>query len=541
MKEALLNFLFLVVSFLFKNVFYLKSGRWKQGFSGEKSILAFCLEKKFIANNFQELQLFVEKYAAQNKKVFAIIKYEQDARSSLQAHLNSGIFDANLPNILYVFKFCLTINLKPLKKACCGGPQMAEPSAADRFSETENLSAGTSLKNLCGAALQAFFRNQNIKTNAKIHSNMSDEQYLQKTAAIINHIKNGDLIQTNFTRKFFGQFAKKLSNTSICRIFLSLARTSQVCYSSFVKDGPDYILCLSPERFLKKDFQKIIANPIKGSAKLFEVLLSEKNKAENLMIADLMRNDLSKICIPLTVKSRLFDVDRYTNILHLSSNIEGQLTPQASQSIASILSACLPIGSMSGAPKQMATTIARQYEQWQRGIYSGSIGYLYPVYNKNQKYAKARHLLCNILFGRNFFRRSCFHNFFLGSGGSGKATQLQSINFDLSVVIRSLFLQQLHAPAPANNFNKNLPCRACVSPPEASLEVPIESPIKTSRETSREASLEIHLAAHRLETRHLGTLFETQAGGAITALSNPTEELAELYTKLKIINSFLSG
>ena len=183
---------------------------------------------------------------------------------------------------------------------------------------------------------------------------------------------------------------------------------------------------------MQKTGNIIQTNPIKGSTKNIvnanSELLNAKNKAENIMITDLMRNDFYKICKQNSLENNIFNIDKYKNIAHLSSSIKGQLHENVD--INDILTATLPIGSMTGAPKQMAVSISNNLENYQRGIYSGFIGY----------------------FSKD--------------------------SFDLSVAIRCLLLSK-----------------------------------------------------HK---------YEIQAGGAITSLSTPQDELEELKTKIEFILSQLN-
>lgn len=217
-----------------------------------------------------------------------------------------------------------------------------------------------------------------------IDSNFSDQSYLEAISHIKNMIADGDLYQTNLTRKFFGEFSAKQDQKSSFKMFYDLCKLSPANYASFLKLNDHYIISSSPELFLKVENGKIISRPIKGTAprnsdpkqdEANKIALrnSEKEKAENLMIVDLVRNDLSRICQAGSILTHnLFDITSYQHIHHMSSDIAGDILDQFSTFDA--IKTCFPPGSMTGAPKIKAIHVATKKEQLDRGIYSGAIG-----------------------------------------------------------------------------------------------------------------------------------------------------------------------
>ncbi len=219
------------------------------------------------------------------------------------------------------------------------------------------------------------------------YSNFSDESYLSAIEEIKKMIADGDFYQTNLTRKFFGKFSQKQTHQNNFELFSRLAEASPANYSSFLKFGKNSIISSSPELFLKiENNDTIISRPIKGTAARSENLAidkknklnlqnSVKEKAENLMIVDLVRNDLARICKAGTVVVKnLFNITSYKTIHHMSSEIHGKIDKNFT--IKDILLACFPAGSMTGAPKIKAMEIIAKKEKVNRGIYSGAIGYL---------------------------------------------------------------------------------------------------------------------------------------------------------------------
>jgi para-aminobenzoate synthetase component I len=217
-----------------------------------------------------------------------------------------------------------------------------------------------------------------------LYSNMSAEAYLKKAAHIIHCIHAGDLYQANLTRKFGGHFKAKPHAFSL---FESLCRISPAPYSAYIRLGDTHILSSSPEQFLSIGADgKVMTRPIKGTSARFPDPLqdeasrkalsdSTKDRAENLMIVDLMRNDLARSCLPGSIKAEpLFEVTSHAQVHHLSSTVMGQKRPGVAT--IDIIKSCFPPGSMTGAPKIKAMKLCTELEQQKRGVYSGAIGWL---------------------------------------------------------------------------------------------------------------------------------------------------------------------
>jgi len=218
---------------------------------------------------------------------------------------------------------------------------------------------------------------------AKLSSNMTKSEYLNKVSEIKSAIKNGDLYQANLTRKFYGELENEINHIDL---FAKLCTISPSAYSAYVKFGDTHILSSSPERFIQMDRKGFAeTRPIKGSAPRFhnvtedktskgKLANSEKDKSENLMIVDLMRNDFSRSCEIGSVNTlRLFDITSYSTIHHMSSTVEGQKRPDIST--IEFIKNAFPPGSMTGAPKIRAMETCSNLEQIGRGIYSGAIGW----------------------------------------------------------------------------------------------------------------------------------------------------------------------
>jgi para-aminobenzoate synthetase component 1 len=168
-------------------------------------------------------------------------------------------------------------------------------------------------------------------------------------------------------------------------LYRNLNRRSPAPFSALVRWNDSWLICSSPERFLLKKGNTLVAQPIKGTArrtgnaeidnKIASALKNDaKERAENIMITDLMRNDLSHFALPGAVKvSELCGVYPYNKVFQMISTIEAELSE--SSTLSEILPTVFPMGSMTGVPKISAMRLAEEYESFRRELYSGSIGY----------------------------------------------------------------------------------------------------------------------------------------------------------------------
>ena len=216
-----------------------------------------------------------------------------------------------------------------------------------------------------------------------LRSNMSKAAYLEHVQTILEAIRAGTCYQANLTRKFYGEFE---AQPSAGGLFTKLCSASPANYSALIRAGDISVVSSSPELFLCMDNKRgIHTRPIKGTIGRGENLgednarkqllaASEKDKAENLMIVDLMRNDLSRVCEAGSVAvDALFDITTHAHIHHMSSLVSGRLRAGAHPIDA--VAACFPPGSMTGTPKIKAMEICSQLERQARGVYSGVLGW----------------------------------------------------------------------------------------------------------------------------------------------------------------------
>jgi aminodeoxychorismate synthase component I len=210
----------------------------------------------------------------------------------------------------------------------------------------------------------------------------SPDKYLELIDKCKQHIASGDVYQLCLTNQILIEH-----DADPLKTFLTLRQQNPAPYGSYIKTANREIVSSSPEQFLKVTAEgKISSKPIKGTRPRSQVPVqdellakelreNQKEQAENLMIVDLMRNDLGRICEPGSVTvEKLFDVESYATVHQLVSTVTGTLQP--GQNAVTALEACFPAGSMTGAPKIRAIEILEDLEAGSRGIYSGAIGYL---------------------------------------------------------------------------------------------------------------------------------------------------------------------
>ena len=215
-------------------------------------------------------------------------------------------------------------------------------------------------------------------------SRMTKEAYIQHLKTIKNNILEGTVYELNFCRELY---AYTQSFNSLAA-FLRINENAKAPFSAYLKMEDHHVLSFSPERFMKHENGKIISQPIKGTLKKgnnyqenekrkIALFNDEKERAENVMIVDLVRNDFAKSAIPGTVNvDELFGVYEFENIIQMISTVSAHLKKDIHPLQA--LKNAYPMGSMTGAPKVMAMNLIEEYEQVKRGVYSGALGYIKP-------------------------------------------------------------------------------------------------------------------------------------------------------------------
>lgn len=220
-----------------------------------------------------------------------------------------------------------------------------------------------------------------FKLLAPFRSNFSREQYLQRFQRIIDYIHAGDCYQVNLAQCFSAP-----CEGDSWSAFQHLQRRANAPFAAYLQDGKYSVLSFSPERFIKVDGDEVTTQPIKGTQPRSadpqqdqfnreKLENSEKDKAENLMIVDLLRNDLGRVCSfgSVSVES-LFELQSFTNVHHLVSTIKGRL--QQPEDVFRLMSACFPGGSITGTPKLRSMQIINELETMPRSVYCGVIAWI---------------------------------------------------------------------------------------------------------------------------------------------------------------------
>ncbi|HAZ98829.1 MAG TPA: aminodeoxychorismate synthase component I, partial [Halomonas sp.] len=220
-----------------------------------------------------------------------------------------------------------------------------------------------------------------FKLTRRFSPELSQAAYTERFDAVQRYIRAGDCYQINLAQRFSARY-----EGDEWQAYLQLREATPTPFSGFMAWGDHAVLSLSPERFIQSRDGLVETRPIKGTRPrgktpeedrvLAEDLLkSTKDRAENVMIVDLLRNDLGRVCVPGSIRvPQLCQLESYPNVHHLVSVVQGHLAPQHSP--LSLLTAAFPGGSITGAPKIRAMQIIDELEPCQRSVYCGSLGYI---------------------------------------------------------------------------------------------------------------------------------------------------------------------
>lgn len=223
-----------------------------------------------------------------------------------------------------------------------------------------------------------------IEPTSEVCSDFTRDQYVASVARVIEYVRAGDIFQANLSQRLMAPWAG-----SAIELYASVRMNNPAPFCGLLKTDEFSIISTSPERFLKVDRERQVeTRPIKGTrrrprspiADLYasdELSTSEKDRAENVMIVDLMRNDISRSCKPGTVRvTGLCEVEKFETVLHLVSTVVGTLRDDCD--VWDLMAGCFPGGSITGAPKIRAMEIIAELEPTVRGAYCGSLFFLGP-------------------------------------------------------------------------------------------------------------------------------------------------------------------
>lgn len=326
----------------------------------------------------QQMEKFVEEYPAW---LFGHIAY--DIKNETESLLSNNPDQIGFPD-LFFFEPEILIRLSPDKM---------EITAEDPTIVYKEILQQEKLKLQAGHP-------------AIIQQRFSKEEYIETIEKLQQHIARGDCYEINFCQEFFAENAAIDPLTT----YMKLSGLSPNPFSALYRTGDQWLVCASPERFLKRTGDHILSQPIKGTSKringdeqadrqtMEQLRQSPKDRSENVMVVDLVRNDLSKVCREGTVKTdELFGIYSFPQVHQMISTVSGELKKDIG--ISAILKAAFPMGSMTGAPKKRVMELIELYENTRRGIFSGTVGYITPegdfdfnvvirsiMYNSSSKY-----------------------------------------------------------------------------------------------------------------------------------------------------------
>jgi para-aminobenzoate synthetase component I len=221
-------------------------------------------------------------------------------------------------------------------------------------------------------------------SKVQLNPRISRKEYLDAVTQVIRHIIRGDIYELNYCHEYYSDNA----DIDPLSVFKQLSRISPNPFSGYYRNGESHLMCASPERFLNKTGSKILSQPIKGTARrdsdsetdgMLKRSLQEdaKERSENVMIVDLVRNDLSRVAERGSVKvEELFGVYTFPGAHQMISSVSCSLNEDVL--FSDIIKAAFPMGSMTGAPKVRAMQLIDELEQMRRGLFSGSIGFISP-------------------------------------------------------------------------------------------------------------------------------------------------------------------
>ena len=350
----------------FDDVVWLDSNNYEQKYSNFDAVLAvdaFTSIQTDFHNSFERLK----EYQSTTKDwIFGYLTY--DLKNDIE-DLSSNNFDSLLFPDLYFFQ--------PKKLFLLKGDQVEilylNIVKDELKADLEDVEKSNNL------TIQS--SNNPIKIKLRIHK----DEYFEKVNTLLSHIHRGNVYEANFCQEFYSE------DTSInpLETYLKLNSISKPPFATFLKSTDKYLLSASPERYLKKDGNRVVSQPIKGTAKRsytteednqlkFDLATSDKERSENTMIVDLIRNDLSKTAIKGTVNvEELCQVYTFKQVHQMISTVTSKI--EINTHPIDIIKSTFPMGSMTGAPKISAMKIIENLEETKRGLYSGAVGYFTPT------------------------------------------------------------------------------------------------------------------------------------------------------------------
>jgi len=346
-----------------REVVFLDSNQYHQKYSSYDAVLAvdaFTSIKTDYENAFQDLY----QYQSQTKDwLFGYLSY--DLKNDTEA-LHSNNFDGLEFPDLFFFQpkklFLIKENEVEIQYL-----RMCDDEIETDFEEIESIASII-----------------HHPSSINIQQRISKENYLSKVSKMLEHIHRGDIYEANFCMEFYAEKAK----IEPLEIYQKLNAISEPPFAVYFKNNFQYLLSASPERYLRKEGLKVISQPIKGTARRSfdieqdeqlksDLAQNEKERSENIMIVDLVRNDLSHTATKGSVQvEELCQIYTFKQVHQMISTVVSEV--ENTTSPIEILRTTFPMGSMTGAPKISAMQIIEDLEETKRGLYSGAVGYFTP-------------------------------------------------------------------------------------------------------------------------------------------------------------------
>ncbi len=343
-----------------------------------KNNLCTVNDESFEGDSFAELNKILKEYKIKNNTNLPFISgaigyFSYDLGRQIEKLPENTVEDVSIPDAYFNFYDNIIIydNLNENLFITALGILNGQEESINFIEEKIKLGAKREKLNLSNLSY-------NIET---FKSNFKEDEYLNTVSTVKEYIKNGDIYITNLTQRYSKEIKEKPFN-----IYEKLRSINPAPFAAYMALEDFNILSSSPERFLKIENRVMETRPIKGTRPRgknisederykTELLQSEKDKSELLMIVDLERNDLSKVCKPNTVKvTELFKLEEYSTVFHLVSTVIGEIKDE--YSTIDCIKACFPGGSITGAPKIRSMEIIDELEKVRRNIYTGAIGYI---------------------------------------------------------------------------------------------------------------------------------------------------------------------
>lgn len=348
----------------FREIIFLDSNSFSNEYSSFDCVLAtdaFTSIKTDYHNAFEDLKQYKQ---TSKDWLFGYLAY--DLKNNVE-HLESNNFDGlDFPDLFF---------FQPKKLFLLKGNQleiqylnMCDDEVEHDFNEIVNVQKTTIVD----------------QEKITIEQRIPKQDYIDKVSRLLEYIHHGDLYEANFCMEFFAENAK----INPLEKFLKLNEISQAPFTVFFKNDKQFLLSASPERYLKKEGENLISQPIKGTSKRFSDPVEDeisknylaedpKERAENIMITDLVRNDLSRTAQKATVEVKeLCGIYSFLQVHQMISTVTSKI--DSKYSAVDVLRTTFPMGSMTGAPKYAAMKIIEELEETKRGLYSGAVGYFSP-------------------------------------------------------------------------------------------------------------------------------------------------------------------